>query len=57
MIWVSYAFLVCCGCTHGPFWSIPPQLFPKGVAGGARGIVNGIGNLDGFCGSYLVAGL
>lgn len=57
MIWVSYAFLICCGFFQqahiGAFWSIPPLLFPKEIAGGARGIVNGIGNLGGFMGVYV----
>ncbi len=58
MIWVSYAFLVGCGfflqAAAGVFWTIPPRLFSPEVAGGARGVINGIGNLGGFVGPYLV---
>jgi len=39
---------------QGPFWAIPSLIFSPGVAGGARGIINGIGNLGGFCGPVLV---
>lgn len=57
-IWVSYAFLVGCGfflqAAAGVFWTIPPRLFSPEVAGGARGVINGIGNLGGFAGPYLV---
>jgi sugar phosphate permease len=56
--WVSYAFLTLCGffqmAHNGPFWAIPPLLFPMNVAGGARGIINGIANLGGFVGPSLV---
>ncbi len=58
MIWVSYAFLVASGLFYsshnGVFWSIPPALFPREVAGGARGIINGVGNLAGFVGPTMV---
>lgn len=57
-IWVSYAFLVGVGffqqAHNGVFWSIPPMLFPREVAGGARGFINGCGNLGGFFGPSLV---
>jgi len=57
-IWVSYAFLVGCGfflqAAAGVFWTIPPRLFSPEVAGGARGIINAIGNLGGFVGPYAV---
>jgi MFS-type transporter involved in bile tolerance (Atg22 family) len=33
---------------------MPALVFPPGVAGGARGIINGIGNLGGFIGPVLV---
>lgn len=58
MIWVSYVFLVGVGffqqAHNGVFWSIPPMLFPREVAGGARGVINGCGNLGGFFGPSLV---
>jgi nitrate/nitrite transporter NarK len=57
-VWVSYAFLVGVGffqqAHNGVFWSIPPMLFPREVAGGARGLINGCGNLGGFFGPTLV---
>ncbi|CAE6713457.1 MFS transporter [Paraburkholderia nemoris] len=56
--WVSYAFLIGCGvclqAAAGVFWTIPPRLFSAEVAGGARGVINALGNLGGFCGPYLV---
>lgn len=58
MIWVSYTFLALSGLFYGShngvFWSIPPALFPREVAGGARGIINGMGNLGGFVGPTMV---
>ncbi len=32
---------------------MPALVFPPGVSGGARGIINGIGNLGGFIGPVL----
>jgi MFS family permease len=56
--WVSYTFLIGCGvclqAAAGVFWTIPPRLFSAEVAGSARGIINALGNLGGFCGPYLV---
>ena len=58
MIWVSYLFLVGCGfflqAAAGVFWTIPPRIFSPEVAGGARGIINALGNLGGFVGPYAV---
>jgi MFS family permease len=57
-IWVSYAFLVLCGVfmqsASSIFWTIPPLTFPAEVAGGARGIINALGNLGGFFGPFVV---
>ena len=57
-IWWSYAALVGCGvfiqAAAGVFWTIPPKLFDAEVAGGARGVINALGNLGGFCGPYMV---
>ena len=57
-MWVSYAFMVGCGtflqAATGPFWTLPPTLFSAEVAGGARGLINALGNLGGFVGPYLV---
>jgi MFS family permease len=55
---VAYIFLVICGLFHnaynGVFWGLPPRLFATEVCGGARGLINGIGNLGGFLGPFLV---
>ncbi|MBB5193561.1 sugar phosphate permease [Silvimonas terrae] len=57
-IWLSYAFLVGCGvflqAAASVFWTIPPRMFSAEVAGGARGVINALGNLGGFCGPYFV---
>ncbi|MFO6298403.1 MFS transporter [Rahnella selenatireducens] len=57
-IWVSYAALVGCGfflqSAAGVFWTIPAKLFSAEMAGGARGVINALGNLGGFCGPYAV---
>jgi MFS family permease len=55
---VAFGFIVVCGLFHnaynGVFWSLPPRLFSTEVCGGARGFINGIGNLGGFVGPFLV---
>lgn len=55
---VAYLFLVGCGaCLQAPagvFWTIPTMVFPAEVAGGARGAINALGNLGGFCGPFMV---
>jgi len=60
-LWLSYALLVVAGMFSkgmmSPFWSMPSLLFPPGVSGGARGIINGIGNMGGFAGPVLVGWL
>ncbi len=60
-IWISYGFLVGCGLfiqsASSIFWTIPPMLFPAEVAGGARGIINALGNLGGFIGPFAVGWL
>ena len=33
---------------------MPGRIASAEVAGGARGVINGLGNLGGFCGPYLV---
>lgn len=57
-MWLAY-FLICVTgllskAMQSPCWSMPSLVFPPGVAGGARGIINGIGNLGGFLGPVLV---
>jgi MFS family permease len=57
-IWISYVLIIVTGllskAMQSPCWSMPALVFPPGVAGGARGIINGIGNLGGFLGPFLV---
>lgn len=57
-LWVSYGFLCALGffwqAYKGPFWTLPPMLFPPEVAGGARGIINALGNMGGFVGPFAV---
>ncbi len=57
-LWVSYAFLCALGffwqAYNGPFWTLPPMLFPPEVAGGARGIINALGNMGGLVGPFVV---
>ncbi|SEK56093.1 Sugar phosphate permease [Kosakonia sacchari] len=54
----AYIALVMCGfflkAATSPFWSIPGRIASPEVAGSARGVINGLGNLGGFCGPYLV---
>ncbi len=60
-IWVSYGFLVACGffmqSASGVFWTVPPLIFSTEVAGGARGVINALGNLGGFIGPLAVGWL
>jgi MFS family permease len=55
---LSYGLLIVAGffskAMLSPFWSIPSVLFPRGVSGGARGVINGIANLGGFVGPVIV---
>jgi MFS family permease len=57
-IWVSYVFLALAGgltaAQFGIFWTAPPALFPHAIAGGARGIINALGNVAGFVGPTFV---
>ena len=41
----------------GPFWAIPTETLPPGVAGSAIGVVNALGNLGGFFGPLIVGSL
>jgi MFS family permease len=59
--WLSYAFL--CFAIPGPFaaqapfWAIPAETMPRSVLGAIIGLVNAVGNLGGFFGSYIVGWL
>jgi len=58
MMFVSFAFLIGSGfflqAAAGVFWAIPPKLCSPETAGSARGLINALGNLGGFCGPYAV---
>ncbi|OLU33100.1 2-ketogluconate transporter [Pseudomonas sp. PA15(2017)] len=56
--WWSYALLVIAGgcmyAPYGPFFAIVPEILPGNVAGGAMALINSMGALGSFVGSYLV---
>ncbi|SDV46408.1 MFS transporter [Chitinasiproducens palmae] len=56
--WLSYTLLVIAGASmyapYGPFFAIVPELLPKSVAGGAMALINSMGALGSFVGSYVV---
>ena len=56
--WWSYTLLVIAGAAmyapYGPFFAIVPELLPKNVAGGAMALINSMGALGSFLGSYVV---
>ena len=56
--WGSYALLVVAGAAmyapYGPFFAIVPELLPRNVAGGAMALINSMGALGSFVGSYVV---
>jgi sugar phosphate permease len=57
-IWVCFGLLVLTGLftksMQSTFWAMPAIVFPPGVAGGSRGVINAIGNVGGFLGPVLV---
>ncbi|WP_028534841.1 MFS transporter [Paludibacterium yongneupense] len=56
--WLSFALLVIAGAAmyapYGPFFAIVTELLPRNVAGGAMALINGMGALGSFCGSWFV---
>jgi len=56
--WLSYILLVIAGgamyAPYGPFFAIIPEMLPRNVAGGAMALINSMGALGSFAGSYLV---
>jgi sugar phosphate permease len=56
--WTSYVLLVVAGAAmyapYGPFFAIVPELLPKNVAGGAMALINSMGALGSFVGSWVV---
>lgn len=56
--WISYALLVVAGAAmyapYGPFFAIIPEMLPRNVAGGAMALINSMGALGSFFGSWFV---
>lgn len=56
--WVSFALLSIAGMTmyipYGPFWAIITEILPANVAGVSMALINSLGALGAFAGSYLV---
>ncbi|QRR01262.1 MFS transporter [Dyadobacter sandarakinus] len=56
--WFSYVLLVIAGgalyTPYGPFFAAVADILPKNVMGGAIGLINSLGALGSFAGSYLV---
>lgn len=56
--WGSYTLLVIAGAAmyapYGPFFAIIPEMLPRNVAGGAMALINSMGALGSFVGSWLV---
>lgn len=56
--WVSFILLVIAGgamyAPYGPFFAIIPEILPRNVAGGAMALINSMGALGSFIGSYVV---
>ncbi|MEO5977756.1 MAG: MFS transporter [Chryseolinea sp.] len=56
--WLSFVLLIIAGAAmyapYGPFFAIIPEVLPQNVAGGAMALINSLGALGSFAGSYLV---
>lgn len=56
--WLSFALLVVAGAVmyapYGPFFAIMPEILPSNVTAGAIALINSLGALGSFAGSYLV---
>ncbi|XZF76979.1 MFS transporter [Bacillus sp. AL-1R] len=56
--WLSFILLVIAGgamyAPYGPFFAIIPEILPRNVAGGAMALINSMGALGSFGGSYIV---
>jgi sugar phosphate permease len=56
--WLSFTLLVIAGAVmyapYGPFFAIMPEILPANVTAGAIALVNSLGALGSFAGSYLV---
>lgn len=56
--WMSFVLLVIAGgamyAPYGSFFAMIPEMLPRNVAGGAMALINGMGALGSFAGSYVV---
>lgn len=56
--WLSYVLLIIAGgamyAPYGPFFAIITEILPRNVAGGAIALINSLGALGSFVGSYVV---
>lgn len=56
--WISFILLIIAGgamyAPYGPFFAIIPEILPRNVAGGAIALINSMGALGSFVGSYVV---
>ena len=56
--WLSFALLVIAGgamyAPYGPFFAIITEILPANVSGGAIALINSLGALGSFIGSYIV---
>jgi sugar phosphate permease len=56
--WLSFVLLVIAGgamyAPYGPFFAIITEILPRNVAGGAIALINSLGALGSFVGSYVV---
>ncbi|RED40177.1 MFS transporter [Paenibacillus sp. VMFN-D1] len=56
--WISYVLLIIAGAAmyapYGPFFAIMPEILPRNVSGGAMALINSMGALGSFAGSYIV---
>ena len=59
--WTSFSFLIVAGgamyAPYGPFFAIIPEMLPSNVSGEVTALVNSLGALGSFAGSYLVGWL
>jgi len=56
--WIAFAFLIVAGgcmyAPYGPFFAIIPEMLPYNVAGEVTALINSMGALGSFLGSWLV---
>jgi sugar phosphate permease len=59
--WLSFALLVLAGAAmytpYGPFFAIIPEILPSNVTAGAIALINSMGALGSFVGTYIVGAL